>query len=276
MLIDSPYINVDNYNPRAGRGPDYLNRPHIFVANFIYNLPSLANQNSYVRTAAGGWELSSIINLSSGPSMTPVIGNDFAGIGDSGRQRPNLVSGQSCRGSSSNGRQWFNPNAFTVNGLQIGQLGSAGVGICQGPGNSDVDLSLRKNFKITERVKMQFQFDFFNLFNHPQYKADAIGGNGLLNFSFNTPQTQLNDPTSAAYADSQGNPIYQNGTTTTSFTGCGVNHLAVQGAAGTMAAEWCPATIINRTYRTSSNFGLATGTRENGWRQLQYGLKFTF
>jgi len=279
VLIDSPYINVDNYNPRAGRGPDYLNRPHIFVANFIYNLPSLANQNSLVRGAAGGWELSSIMNFSSGPSMTPVIGNDFAGIGDSGRQRPNLVPGQSCRASGSNGRQWFNPNAFTVNGIQIGQDGNAGVGICEGPGNSDVDLSLRKNFKITERLKMQFQMDFFNVFNHPQYSANAIGGNGLLNFSFNTPPATPDNPASAPYADSQGNPIYERANLANPsqpFTGCGVNHLAVAGAAGTMAPEWCAATIINRTYSTSSNFGLATGTRENGWRQIQYGLKFTF
>jgi len=272
VLIDSPYINVDNYNPRSGRGPDYLNRPHIFVANFIYNLPSLTNQNALVRNAAGGWELSSIMNFSSGPSMTPVIGNDFAGIGDSGRQRPNLVSGQSCRGSSSNGRQWFNPNAFTANGMQIGQIGNAGVGICQGPGNSDVDLSLRKNFKITERVKMQFQFDFFNLFNHPQYKADSIGANGLLNFSFNTPQRVVGSAASALYADKSGKPIYP---VTTGTTGCnGTTHLFDPN--GVDGETLCAASIINTTYSTGSNFGLATGTRENGWRQLQYGLKFTF
>jgi hypothetical protein len=272
VLIDSPYINVDNYNPRSGRGPDYLNRPHIFVANFIYNLPSLANQNALVRNTAGDWELSSILNFSSGPSMTPVIGNDFAGIGDSGRQRPNLVSGQSCRGSSSNGRQWFNPNAFTANGLQIGQLGNAGVGICQGPGNSNVDLSLRKNFKLTERVKMQFQFDFFNLFNHPQYSADAIGGNGLLNFSFNAPQRAVGSASSALYADKSGNPIYP---VTAGTTGCnGTTHLFDPN--GTDGEQLCAASIINTTYRTSSNFGLATRTRENGWRQLQYGLRFTF
>jgi len=272
VLIDSPYINVDNYNPRAGRGPDYLNRPHIFVANFIYNLPSLANQNSLVRGAAGGWELSSIMNFSSGPSMTPVIGNDFAGIGDSGRQRPNLVPGQSCRASGSNGRQWFNPNAFTVNGIQIGQDGNAGVGICEGPGNSDVDLSLRKNFKITERLKMQFQMDFFNVFNHPQYSANAIGGNGLLNFSFNSPQRTVGSAASAQYADKNGNPIYP---VTAGTTGCnGTTHLF--SATGVDGEALCAASIINTAYSTGSNFGLATGTRENGWRQIQYGLKFTF
>jgi len=277
VLIDSPYINVDNYNPRAGRGPDFLNRPHIFVANFIYNLPSLANQNSLVRTAAGGWEVSSIMNFSSGPSMTPVIGNDFAGIGDSGRQRPNLITGQPCRSGGSNGRQWFNPGAFTVNGMQIGQLGSAGVGICQGPGNSNVDLSLRKNFKITERLKVQFSFDFFNLFNHPQYSANTICGNGLCNYSFNTPQRVPGQAGSALYADKGGNPIFPpaGANNVNKLTGCnGTTHLA--DPTGVDNEVLCAASIINTTYNPGSNFGLATGTRENGWRQLQYGLRFTF
>jgi hypothetical protein len=204
--------------------------------------------------------------------MYPIIGNDFAGIGSSGEQRPMRVAGQPCRASGSNGRQWFNPNAFTVNGLQIGQLGTSGVGICTGPGNSDVDLSLRKNFKLTERVKMQFQFDFFNLFNHPQYQANNIGGNGLITYSFNTPQRTVGMPSSALYADKNGAPIYP---VTAGTTGCnGTTHLF--DPAGTSAETMCAASIINTTYNPGSNFGLATGLRENGWRQLQYGLKFTF
>jgi len=280
VLLDSPNNNVDAYNARASRGPDYLNRPHIFVANFIYNLPSLSNQNKFVHNAAGDWELSSIMNFASGPSITPVVGSDFAGIGSTGNQRPNLVPGQSCQ--VGNGRQWLNPNAFTLNGLKIGQDGNAGVGICSGPGNSDVDFSLRKNFKITERVKMQFQLDFFNLFNHPQYSTAGLAGNnskGGINFSVNTPTSKVDNSATALYADSQGNPIFSQtnpADATKPFTGCGVNHLAATGAAGTMSAEWCASSIINTTYNTGSNFGLAQGTRENGWRQIQYGLKFTF
>lgn len=274
VLIDSPTYNVDYYNPRASRGPDLLNRPHIFVANLIYNLPTLENQGSLVRNAAGSWELSSILNFASGPSLTPVIGTDYAGIGHSGAQYLMRAPGQSCQASGgSNGRQWLNPNAFTVNGLRIGVLGNSGAGICSGPGNSDVDLSLRKNFKLTERVKMQFQFDFFNLFNHPQYQASAIN----MNWGFNTPKRTVDVASSALYADSQGNPIYPRtnaGNPTSPFTGCGANHLA--SATGTNAETFCAASIINTTYNPGSNFGLATQSRENGWRQLQYGLKFTF
>jgi len=265
VLIDSPNNNVDFYNPRASRGPDYLNRPHIFVANFIYNLPTLADKNAFVRTSLGSWELSSIMTFASGPSITPVVGSDYAGIGSSGNQRPNLVPGQSCRAHTSDGRQWFNPNAFTMNGVEIGQNGNAPVGFCQGPGNNDVDLSFRKNFKITERVTMQFQLDFFNLFNHPQYSTAAFtNGKGGVSFNVNTP--------GAPYADKNGAPIVPGGA---GITGCnGFTHLSDPN--GVDGQQLCAASVIGTTYNSGSNFGLATGTRENGWRQLQYGLKFTF
>jgi hypothetical protein len=273
VLLDSPNNNVDAYNPRASRGNDFLNRPHIFVANFVYNLPTLQDQNAFVRGVAGSWELSSIMNFATGPSVTPVVGTDFAGIGSTGNQRPNLVPGQSCQSSSSNGRQWFNPNAFTMNGVKIGQDGNAGVGICTGPGNSDVDFSVRKNFKITEWLKMQFQLDFFNIFNHPQYSTAAFtNGKGGVNFSFNEPQRTVGNPASALYADANGNPIYP---VTAGTTGCNAaTHLF--DPAGTSSETMCASTVINTTYNPGSNFGLATGTRENGWRQIQYGLKFTF
>jgi hypothetical protein len=276
VLLDSPNDNVDFYNPRASRGPDYLNRPHIFVANWIYNLPSLQNQNALVHNAFGDWELSSIFNFATGPSVTPVVGTDYAGIGSTGGQRPNLVPGQSCQSSSKDGRQWLNPNAFTMNGVVIGQNGNAGVGICTGPGNSDIDFSVRKNFKITERIRMQFQVDFFNVLNHPQYSTSGLGsanGNkGGITFNVNTPQRLVGNPSSALYADKNGNPIYPVSANT---TGCnGATHLF--DPAGTAAETECAATVINTTYNTGSNFGLAQGTRENGWRQIQYGLRFTF
>jgi hypothetical protein len=280
VLIDSPNNNVDFYNPRASRGPDYLNRPHIFVANWIYNLPSLQNQNALLRDVAGDWELSSILNFATGPSVTPVVGSDYAGIGSTGGQRPNLVPGQSCQSSSKDGRQWLNPNAFTMNGVVIGQNGNAGVGICTGPGNSDVDFSLRKNFKITERLKVQFQLDFFNVLNHPQYSTSGLGssnGKGGITFNSNSPQRTPGLASSALYADKNGNPIYPPAiaNSTNGLTGCnGVTHLA--DPTGTAAETMCAATVINTSYSTGSNFGLATGSRENGWRQIQYGLRFTF
>ncbi len=269
QLIDSPTNNVDFYNPRANRGPDVLNRAHIFSANFIYNLPTLQDQNGMVRNAFGSWELSSIISIASGPNVTPVVGTDFAGLGSGGAQTPMRIAGQPCRASSGDGRQWLNPNAYTMNGLQIGKLGSSGYGICAGPGNNNIDFSFRKNFKLTERVKMQFQLDFFNLFNHPQYKASNIN----LTLNFNTPQLEPNNPASAQFLDSAGNPIYPR-TGVANSTGCGATHLADPN--GTTNQAWCAFSIVNTTLTPNQSFGLATASRENGWRQVQYGLKISF
>ena len=293
QLIDTPNNNVDFYNPRANRGPDILNRPHILSANWIYNLPALQNQSAPVRNALGSWELTSIISIASGPSMTGIMGGvpigDLSGTGGGGNEVPMRVKGQGCRANTGDSRQWFNPNMFTLNGFQIGKIGSSGYGTCLGPGSNDVDFSLRKNFKITERVKMQFSLDFFNLFNHPQYKSDSIGaGNGAFGVNFNGPGSQTSkdpvtgdpigtgNPNNALFLDSAGNPVIIPAgvdTKTSNITGCnGATHLA--SPSGTAPQTACAFSIVNT--KIGNNFGNVTQSRENGWRQLQYGLKFTF
>lgn len=274
QLIDSPNNNVDFYNPRANRGPDLLNRGQLVSANFIYNLPALNDQNTFMRTALGSWELSSIISYASGPNVTPYISGfnvgDTAGAGGGGNENPMRVPGQPCRGTGTNGQLWLNPSAYTMNGLQLGKLGNSGFGICTGPGNSNVDFSVRKNFKLTERVKMQFQFDFFNLFNHPQYRADNL--NVGLNFS--APQLVAGNAASAEFLDSAGSAIYPRVGVTKS-TGCnGATHLA--DAAGTSPQTACAFKIVNTVVTPNQGFGLVTQTREQGYRQMQYGIKFTF
>jgi len=278
QLIDSPNNNVDFYNPRANRGPDVLNRGQILSANFIYNLPTLQAQNGLIRNTLGSWEMSSIISVASGPNVTPFInsatgGGDFSGTGNGGNETPMRIAGQPCHASGSDSRQWLNPNGFTMNGFQIGKLGNSGFGICTGPGNANVDFSLRKNFKITERIKMQFQLDFFNLFNHPQYRADSLN----LGLNFSAPALKNDDPTSAEFLDSAGSPIFPRTNPApggTAFTGCGANHLA--SPTGTVGQSWCAFSIVNTTITPNQSYGLATQSRENGFRQIQYGLKFSF
>jgi len=235
----------------------------------------LQSQNGFVRNALGAWELSSIISWASGPNVTPHINSvtgagDFAGTGNGGNETPMRVSGQPCRASSSDGLQWLNPNAYTMNGFQIGKLGSSGYGICTAPGNADVDFSLRKNFKLTERLKMQFQLDFFNLFNHPQYRADSLD----LGLNFNAPQLQADNPASAEFVDSAGNPIYPRSGVAKS-TGCnGATHLADPN--GVSAQTACAFKVVNTSLVPNQSFGIARQSRENGYRQIQYGLKFSF
>jgi hypothetical protein len=241
--LDTPNPNVDGGDRHAGYGPDILNHPHIFSSSFVYELPALTNSNGFVRGALGGWQASTIVGISSGPSITPLVSiqglGDPSGVGNgtaNKRERPNRVAGQPCRASGADATQWLNPNMFTVNGFQLGHMGTAGVGLCSGPPTRNVDFGLDKNFKITERVKVQFRMEFFNLFNHPQYVANDVNNHNTL--QFNSP----------VYGDAAGNVVPL-----------------------TSATQ-----ILSATPAPATNYGQAQNVRENGFRQIQYALKIVF
>ncbi len=204
---------LDPFNLGAMRGLATIDRPHIFGANAIYNTPALHDMNKIVQHSLGDWQLSAIVNVSSGTPYTPVINsfsaagsgvNDLSGIGlGNGAYRPNIVAGQSCRNSNFKNFQWINPNRYTLNGFQLGTIGTTPAGDCFGPGTSRTDFALAKNFSITERIKLQFRMDFFNLFNHPQYNNPNNGNtNGYVNIGFSA----VNTAASPAFLDKTGAP----------------------------------------------------------------------
>jgi hypothetical protein len=200
---------LDPFNLRHGYGLNPLNRPHIFSASLVYNLPTLQGMERIARGVLGSWELGSIVNISSGHSLTPVINgisnvNDPSGIGNgAGVQLPNLVPGQPCRNPSFKNFQWFNPNRYTMNGFKLGTIGTAPIGDCFGPPTRTVDVSLSKNFHVTERVQMQFRMDAFNLFNHPQWSDPGSQTTGVnYNIGFNAPNTAA----SPEFLDANGAP----------------------------------------------------------------------
>jgi hypothetical protein len=234
---------IDPLNPSSGYGLATINRPHIFSANLVYNLPTLQNMDRLVRNTLGSWEIGSIINISSGSSLTPVIGglsnvNDPSGIGiGTGVERPNIVPGQPCRNPSFDNFQFLNPNRYTMNGFKLGTVGTAPVGDCLGPSTRTVDASLAKNLKMTERVRVQFRIDSFNLFNHPQYGNPGGGTNtGAVSIGFG----------SASFLDANGNPT-PNLANATSLAGTSPN-----AKAGTVT------TLSDRS------------------REFQYSVRFTF
>src|SRR5262249_52388515 len=201
---------VDPFNLRAGYGLATINRPQIFSANVIYNLPTFQSMQRLVRSTVGGWEVGSGVNISSGTSYTPTIGGlsnvgDPSGIGNGGgAQRPNLVQGQPCKNPNfdiHSDLHWVNPNRYSMNGFTLGTIGSAPVGDCLGPPTRVVDFSIGKTFNVTERVKAQFRMDFFNFFNHANF--NSIGDNqGLVPIGFNA----VNTAGSPEFLDANGVP----------------------------------------------------------------------
>ena len=67
--------------------------------------------------------------------------------------------------------EWISPTSFLrLNPVtQAGQFGNAGRNIARGPGSADVDVSLLKNFRLTERTTLQLRAESFNVANHPNF-----------------------------------------------------------------------------------------------------------
>ncbi len=194
---------TDIHNPGMDRGLSQLNRPHIFAFNLVYTLPTLADTTGFVKNTLGGWEVATIIQATSGNSISVFndTNHDRAGTGTPDNQRPNLVAGQTCKPASGAPElQIINPNLFSE--PASGTFGNAPRGVCPGPGYANVDLALYKNFGsifkgsklFTEGMKIQFRLEAFNTFNHPQF---TMGVNNNVNFTGGAPGAGFGQATSA-------------------------------------------------------------------------------
>jgi len=133
-------------------------------------LPSLKTASPLVRGALGGWESSGIWNWQSGFPVTITSGDERSATGI-GNDNADLVGGDPHLDPNRPRKdviaQYFNTSAFAL--AKLGTFGSAGRGILRGPGTFNVDWAAMKNFHITERFRLQYRAEFFNLFNTPQF-----------------------------------------------------------------------------------------------------------
>ena len=243
-------VFADNTNHRVNRGPVDFDRRHVLSATLIYYLPALTNSNAFLRQVAGGWESNTVVNYASGNAVT-VQGNnglgDGSGTGTSGAftGRPLRVAGQPCHLSSSPRDQWLNPKAFTWDGYQLGTFGNSGPGACAGPPINNVDFAIVKNWKMTERTKLQFRIEMFNVFNHPQFRFNSQ------NLAFNVSGAI---PVNASGVDCRPS---DDPTTCVAISGGTLN-------------GYDPLT------GTNASFGKPIFTSQSGNREIQYALKFIF
>jgi hypothetical protein len=130
----------------------------------LWELP-VRFSNKGMNFLMGGWNLTGISTVQSGPTFTVGSGVDNARTGTGG-QRADLVGNPFLTGNRSRNDiilQYLNKAAFVPNAL--GTFGNLGRNNFRGPGAANVDLGLHKTFRITERVSTQFRFETFNSFN---------------------------------------------------------------------------------------------------------------
>jgi hypothetical protein len=160
----------DAYNDKAYAGISDLNRPHVLIINYIYEIPFLRGDKSVVGRVLGNWELSGMNQWQSGNPFSIRNTVDNAGVGaGSGSQFYNQVGDPNAvaKTAFTDTAVWFNKDAFTrpANGAW-GVQPRNGI---QNPGFWAFDVGVRKNFPTTESQRLQMRFEFFNILNHPNW-----------------------------------------------------------------------------------------------------------
>jgi hypothetical protein len=185
--LDTGNVWGNQLSARANRGLSDFDRTHVFVFNYVWDLPepAFAHSSRAGLLWFGNWQLSGVVTAMSGLPVDifdPTGGSLYGLFG----ARPNWAPGATRTTATSNipAGYYFNPSAFAVATVQAGQpipsvhdptalagdagtdIGNVGRNVLRGPSQSNMDFSIGKHFLITESKDLEFRADLFNAFNH--------------------------------------------------------------------------------------------------------------
>jgi Carboxypeptidase regulatory-like domain len=199
--ILSPRRVEDFQNLSRERADSALDHRHRFVLSSLYEL-SYFNKSEHhlVRTFLSGFNFAGTLTFESGEKATVRSGIDSNLNGDNAGDRSIINTGGSagtfstvtpllrtctafnpdgsCSQSTATrtiGYLATNPNARYIQ-AGVGALSNGARNTLPLPGISNLDLSMFKNFHLTEGKFVQFRIDLFNAFNHPQFTPGSVNG----------------------------------------------------------------------------------------------------
>jgi hypothetical protein len=191
------------YNLQADKGPAATDLPQIFSAAWVYALPfgkgNLGSSSKVVNALIGGWNLNGVLSFSSGTPFDVGSGKDIAQTGNYnygngyGYERANLVG--SLYPSSKGPAEWINVASFQTPAL--GTFGDLGRNSLRSDWNKNLDLSVFRQFPITERFRLEFRFEMFNATNTPVW---AVPVSSLEAPNFGTVTHTANVPRQLQFA----------------------------------------------------------------------------
>jgi hypothetical protein len=179
------------YNSRLDRANSDTDIRHRYVGQLIYDLPFFKDGQGLMRQTVGGWQVSAVVSAQTGIPFNISDSADRSLTGTVGGVRPDYVGGtvvfadprQNMFGKQNSyfdgtgggtATAATNPYFHRVgSGLSVaqgaGRFGTLGRNVFYGPGLVNFDVGLSKTFAITERHKVAFRADAFNLFNHTNF-----------------------------------------------------------------------------------------------------------
>jgi Carboxypeptidase regulatory-like domain len=151
---------------RFDYGPCDWDLRHNLNTSLVYLGYNFSNRT--LNLIAGGWSPSFLVSYYNGYPFTPLTGTD-ASLTGIGLDRPNAVPGANPYVRNHSTMQWITKSAFAANGP--GTFGTTGMNSLLGPSYFDSDVSIRKLFRVFKEQNLEFRWEFFNIFNHPNLSA---------------------------------------------------------------------------------------------------------
>ncbi len=193
--------NSDEFTYEFVRGSAGFDVRHNFSTALTYEIPTFT-ENRFARAALGGWSVDSTAYLQSGQPIDITIGSQPLSDGSLAFVRPDYVDGQPfwIDAPVPGGRR-INPAAFRFPprigsaSSPFARQGTFGRNVLTGPAVVQVNAGLKREFKLTERLRFQVRAEAFNVFNKPQfsnYQTNLLARDASGNLSFGIPNSTLN------------------------------------------------------------------------------------
>lgn len=209
-LSEGLFFNGNNpLVPRSAYGSAAFDRTHVFTIHYTYQFPDATKSQGFLKHVVNGWGVTGVTIAESGLpysvyDFSGTVASQFFGAGDDFITNPLLaIPGGSVKSVQLQGTTGVNPANPVLNGGAFGILvnapGTNGVPPCgpttdentataacdfsetgfsnsgrdqfRGPFQTRFDFSVFKTFKLSERFRLRYDAQFFNLFNHPSFDA---------------------------------------------------------------------------------------------------------
>ena len=192
-------FTTDFTMPRLDRGNSTFDIRQRLTFNYVWQIPFLRQANGWTGAVLGGWQFNGIWAFQSGAHWTPLngrramlnellpgacsaptfdpancvnIGGDY-NLDGIRNDRPNAIANH----INATHDQWANGFKLPANFFSapcLGCVSNLGRNTFLGPWYWNADISLFKNFRVSDRFNLQFRVEAFNVFNHTNFQLGNV------------------------------------------------------------------------------------------------------
>ncbi len=179
-IAGAPIVAQDSFNLRAERGNASFDVRHLFSASATWDLPFFKDGDNAVNRLLGGWQLGGFLQAHGGQPFTLLVPFD-ANLDGNLTDRPATTEGLTFVDGHNAQKITVAGNRAVTDFFALGQSGFVGRNTVRGDGYVNVDLALHKSFVFSERQKLSFRVESFNLLNRANFglPIGAIGAPGF-------------------------------------------------------------------------------------------------